>query len=278
MRAIYILLLPIFLLTSCGPSDEEIIEEAEIQVQNFVDELSLQNFNSATEIYEDFDQFIRYNLMTDFSILRSQILSDEEVKVTCSYIKYKKTENIQFTLKKKDGGMFKIQSSKGLSHRIGSNLYNLLKRSGCLTNIESDIAIENDCRKLEPKYTRLISDYVTMMEEGVVFEPTGSNLTNNYNISVTGEIMMRNNTDISIPGFSYETYINLYDRNKELIHTQKYEFNSNDILANNNHQFTVFTLNYYKGFKSFNAQIKITDDRFLENIIAQSASFDCSEY
>jgi len=54
-----ILCLPLFLL-SCGPSDEEILKEAESVVQSFVDELNMQNFNSADEIYPDMSKIYRY--------------------------------------------------------------------------------------------------------------------------------------------------------------------------------------------------------------------------
>lgn len=91
--------LPPFFL-SCGPSDEEILKEAESVVQSFVDELNMQNFNSAKEIYPEMSKISRYNIPQNFFISSSKFKSDKktEIKIIGNYGTAGNTKPMQFVL------------------------------------------------------------------------------------------------------------------------------------------------------------------------------------
>jgi hypothetical protein len=273
-----ILCLPL-LLIGCGPSDEELIREAEKQVLFFIDELNMQNFDSAREIYPDLKKVTRYNIPKNFKISSTRFSTDnkKEIKITGNYGKAEFSKPVQFTLERTKKGSWLIKRSKGLSSYYESSLFNILKSSGCLKNIESDAAIHQQCQKMEPKFETLVDNFKKNLENNISFEKNGSNLKNNYNISISGELMLRNNSNISIPGFAYDVYIIFYNRNGEPSHSSKYEFNSSPILANQFHQITVFSMDYHRDYKSYSAVVQITDDRFIRSYLSQQGSIDCSD-
>ncbi len=270
--------MPLFLL-SCGPSNEEILKEAESVVQSFVDELNMQNFNSAEEIYPEMSKISRYNIPQNFNISSSKFTSDKktEIKIIGNYGTAENTKPMQFVISNKENGNWKIIRSKGLSSYYESNLYNVLKTSGCMEDIESDASIHETCQNLEPKFESLVSEYKEIIENSISFEKSGSNLSNSYNISISGELMLKNNSNISVPGFSYETYIVFYDRNDNLSHSSRYQFNSDPILANDYHQITVFSMDYHRDYKKYSAIVKITDDQFIRSYLGRQGILSCSE-
>ncbi len=274
----FIFFLP-FLLLGCGSSDEELLAEAESTVQSFIDELSMQNFNSAKEIYPDLNKVSRYNIPRNFKISSSKFTSDnkKQVKIIGNYGTDKNSKPLQFVLSKNETGIWQINRTKGLSSYYESNLFNILKTSGCLEDIESDASIHQTCHDMEPKFESMVKKYKNDIENSVTFEKNGSNLSNNYDISISGEIMLKNNSNISIPGFSYETYIVSYDRNGNPSHSSKYQFNSDPILANDYHQITIYSMDYHRDYSKYTAVVKITNDQFIRNYLARQGHLNCSE-
>ena len=273
-----LLWLPLFLF-GCWPSEEELLKEAESSVQSFIDEIRMQNFNSAKDIYPDMSKISRYNIPENFKITSSKFTSDEknEVKIIGDYGINENVQPLQFVLSKNETGMWKINRTKGLSSYYASDLFNILKTSSCLTNIESDASIHQQCKTMEPKFESLIKQYKENIESSVVVEKSGSHLSNVYNISIRGNIMLKNNSNICIPGRSYEVYILFYDRNGETSHSSKYQFNSDLILANEYHQITLFLMDYHRDYRKYSAVVRITNDQFIRNYLAQHGSINCSE-
>jgi hypothetical protein len=266
------------LFSSCGPSDKEILKQAESTVQLFVNELSIQNFSSAKEIYPNFGGISRYKVLQNFKIKSSQFSanSKKQIKVSGEFDGIRNSQSIQFTLEKNNKGSFKIINSKGLSSYYDTELFDILKSSGCLSDIESDVSIQMDCQRYEQNFNNLVQDYINKIENSIIFEKTGSNLSNNYNFYYSGDIMLKNNSVLSVPGFSYEIFIALLDASGKTIHASKYEFNNDPILANQYHQIKVFNLDYYRGTKSYTAFVKITNDQFIRDYIVENERLDCN--
>jgi hypothetical protein len=269
-----------FSLQSCGPNEEERKKSAEALVRAFVDELNMENFNSAKDIYPGLDSINRYNVLSNFQVTSSSIKSNDPNSVTVmgdyGIGEYRKP--IQFSIGMNGEGDPFISKSKGLSHFYESPLYNALKRSGCLSNIESDAIIHQECLRKSKKFESLVNQWKEQIERGIVFEKTGSQLTNNYNIHITGELMLRNTTNVNVPSYSYDIYIILYDRNGQMIHSSKYDFNNDPILANQLHQISIYSLDYSRSFKSYSAVVRIKDDKFLREYLSQSGNFNCSDF
>lgn len=269
----------IFLIAGCGPNYEELLDQAESTVQSFVDELNMQNFNSAEEIYPDIKEISRYNIPKNFKISSSKFTSDDknEVKVMGDYGIGENTKPLQFVLAKKDSESWLITRSKGLSSYYETSLYNTLKISGCLKDFETDVSIHQTCQNLEPKFESLVNDYKKNIENSILLEQNGSYLTNNYNIDISGELMLKNNSNITVPGSSYETYIIFYDRKGKPSHSSKYLFNRDPLLANDYHQISIFSMDYHSDYRKYSATVKITNDQFIRRYLAQKGNFNCSE-
>lgn len=263
----------------CRPTDEELLKQAESNVQSFVDELNMQNFNSAKEIYPDINKISRYNVPNNFKISSSKFTSNakDEVKIIGNYGAEKNIKSLQFVVSKKDTDAWQIIRSKGLSSYYETSLYNTLKVSGCLEDIESDVSIHETCQNLEPKFEALVNEYKNNIESSIFFEKTGSNLVSNFNISVSGELMLKSNSNITIPGLSYDIYIIFYDINNKISHSSKYQFNSDAIMANEHHQISVYSMDYHRDYKKYSAFVKITNDKFIRSYLARQGSLICSE-
>jgi hypothetical protein len=268
-----------YLLVGCGPSDEKLLRNAETTVQSFIDELNMENFNSAREVYPDMSKISRYKIPQNFNVSSAKFTSDKknEIKIIGNYGTAENTKSMQFVLSKNEANTWEIIKSKGLSSYYESSLYNILKISGCLADIESDASIHQTCKDLEPKFESLVNKYKTDIENLITFEKNGSNLSNNYNISISGELMLKNNSNLAIPGFSYEIYIVSYDRNNNPSHSSKYQFNSDQILANDYHQITIYSMDYHRDYKTYSAVIKITNDQFIRSYLARQGNLNCSE-
>jgi hypothetical protein len=267
------------LLVGCGPSDEELLRNAKSTVQSFIDELNMENFNSAREIYPDMSKISRYKIPQKFTVSSAKFTSDKknEVKIIGNYGTTENTKSMQFVLSKNEVNIWKIIKSKGLSSYYGSNLYNILKISGCLADIESDASIHQTCKDLEPKFESLVNKYKTDIEKLITFKKNGSNLSNNYNISISGELMLKNNSNLSIPGSSYEIYIVFYDRNNNRSHSSKHQVTFDQILANDYHQITVYSMDYHRDYRKYSAVVKITNDQFIRSHLARQGNLNCSE-
>jgi hypothetical protein len=107
----------LIILAGCGPSDEELLNEAESKVESFIDELNMQNFNSAMEIYPDFKKISRYNIPLDFKISNSKFVLEnkKEIKVIGHYGTAEKSRPLQFVLSKNETGNWLVSKTKGLS-------------------------------------------------------------------------------------------------------------------------------------------------------------------
>jgi hypothetical protein len=267
------------ILVGCGPSDKELLRNAESTVQSFIDELNMQNFNSANDIYPEMSKISRYKIPKNFKVSSSKFTSanKNEVKIIGNYGAADNTKSMQFVLSKKESNTWEIIKSKGLSSYYESNLYNILKTSGCLTDIESDASIHQTCKNLEPKFESLVNEFKNDLENSIAFEKNGSNLSNSYNVYISGELMLKNNSNISIPRFSYEIYIVFYDRNNNPSHSSKHQFTEEPILANDYHQITVYSMDYHRDYRKYSAVVKITNDQFIRSYLARQGNLNCSE-
>lgn len=267
------------ILVGCGPSDKELLRNAESTVQSFIDELNMQNFNSANDIYPEMSKISRYKIPKNFKVSSSKFTSanKNEVKIIGNYGAADNTKSMQFVLSKKESNTWEIIKSKGLSSYYESNLYNILKTSGCLTDIESDASIHQTCKNLEPKFESLVNEFKNDLENSIAFEKNGSNLSNSYNVYISGELMLKNNSNISIPRFSYEIYIVFYDRNNNPSHSSKHQFTEDPILANDYHQITVYSMDYHRDYRKYSAVVKITNDQFIRSYLARQGNLNCSE-
>lgn len=263
-----------FLLFACGPSDKEKLKESENKVKSFVAELGMQNFNSANKIYPGLQKIDRYNVLDNFTITSSNI-DDDYIVVNGKYGPEKFTKNIQFKLKYTDG-VYTIEKSKGLSGYYETPLFELLKRTNCFTDIESDEVIHSECKSNSAKFEDLVNTTKGDIEKSIQFNKVGSNLkSDGFGIGISGELTLENKSNISIPGFAYNIYILLFNSNGQLIHTKEYEFNYDPIIYNQLHQIKVYSMDYNSSYSSYTAVVRIINDQFIREYLARYGSLDC---
>lgn len=246
---------------------------------DFVNELNMQNFNSMKLTYPEFDAIDQYNILRNYTITSANIKpkTNGDVNVIGTYGIGDFTKTVQFVVGTLENGERGIVKSKGLSSYYESHLYNALKRMGCLSDIESDVAIHRQCKARSAKFEQLVANYRNTIEKAIVFQKQGSSLNNNYGISISGEIMLENKLNLTIPGFAYDIYILLYNKGGSVEHSRKYQFNSEPIQARQMHQITVYSLDYNYKFKSYSAVVRITNDDFIRSYIARSSTLTCAD-
>lgn len=262
------------MITACGPSDEEMLKAAENKVQSFIAELAIQNFNSAYKIYPGLRKIDRFNVIDNFTITSSS-LDDDYLIVNGKYGPKKFSKNIQFKLKYSDG-VYTIEKSKGLSSYYETPLFELLKRTNCFTDIESDEVIHSECKSNSVKFEDLVNTTKGDIEKSIQFNKLGSNLkSDGFGIGISGELTLENKSNISIPGFAYNIYILLFNSNGQLIHTKEYEFNYDPIIYNQLHQIKVYSMDYNSSYSSYTAVVRIINDQFIREYLARYGSLDC---
>lgn len=259
-------------------TDDEKLENAQSRVQLFIDELNLQNFNSAKEVYPDFQYITRYKVPTSFEVSSKRFTNSDknQIKVIGTYGNAS-NEYLQFLLERDESGDWIIQKSKGLSSYFESNLYNVLKVSGCFDDIESDVSIHRTCDEYEPYFERYVSRLKNNLEDLIVFKEDGSNLERSYGF-IRGDIMLENLSNVSLPGFTYEIFIHFLDRSGNIVHTVQHEFNYEEIQANGNHQIELYSESSSSSYRQYRAEVKIIDDSFIRNSLSVSSNrISCSD-
>lgn len=262
----------------CGPSDKEKLEKAELAVQSFIDELNVENFNSAAEIYPDMNNISKFKVPKNFKISTSKFTSkdENEIKIIGNFGNSDNIKIVQFVLSDENSDNWQITKSKGLSSYYETNLYNALKICSYFDDIESDVLIHKTCQKFEPKFDKLVEDFKKTLENSITFNPHGSNLKNSYG-NIGGDIMLKNNTNITVPAFNYEIYIIFLKKNGTPVHSTKYEYNSSSIKANDLHQIRIFFMDYNAGYHKYTTSVKITDVKFIEELLTKSEYLNCAD-
>jgi hypothetical protein len=145
-----------------------------------------------------------YCNLYNFRIVNSKII-DNEINVYGRFNLGKQIETpILFKLSNY-GGEFKIISTRGLSKFYGSEFHEFLKIIGCLDSQSDDAAVNQECASKESVYLSTIQALKTNLESQVTVD--NSNLSLNGGYYVSGNLVVKNNSDIDIPSNSYSIYI-----------------------------------------------------------------------
>jgi hypothetical protein len=99
-------------------------------------------------------------------------------------------------------GDYLIQESKGLSGYINSDVYDFLKKIGCISTNFNDIQISQICKENENYYQGLILGTKQHIKENLIFDAT--NLSQNNGSFISGNIILKNNSKFDIPANSYK--------------------------------------------------------------------------
>ena len=202
----FLLLLMLF---SCK-SDSDRIESAIETVNIFVSDLDLKNSNSIKKNYPKFDEIGKYWILNNFKINDSKINGDA-ITVYCSYLMRNQINKpLMFVLMEFDSE-YKIVESKGLSAYYETEIYDCLINLGCINYNSNDVEIEKECSKREYIYNSTIEVLKSELESKVSID--NSNLSTNGGYYVSGNLIVTNYSDFTIPSAAYRMSIGFINTN-----------------------------------------------------------------
>jgi hypothetical protein len=261
-KPILLVLFFFFILISCGKSKKERIKDAKDVVSQFVSATTFENEKLIYELYPSFRGVRQYWKLNDFKLTSATINKDESISIVGKANK----RDLYFELEEQDDSYI-IKSSKGMSTDYESFLYKFCKRIGCIKGTSTDVSISTACKDKEFEYKKLIRDIQTNIEENVYLE--NHSVTKNYGMA-NGDITMKNHSRFSVPGMSYKIEIDFLDNNNNVKYTSNERINVYPIQYGQTATFFVNELNA-RSFSKIRPRLIITDNSFIEQIIAENA-------
>ena len=257
------------LITSCK-SEEEKIKDAEELTKTFVSNLKFKNENECCAIYPQFNGIGKYYIINNYRVTSSNIKNDT-ITIFGKYDRAnQETKDIMFVVAENKNHNYEIIASKGISAYWDSPLYKFLKGSGCffLMNYfsmeEYDKDIADVCNSYNDCWTNLVDFYAVILELSV--RMSSHNVSKEFGF-ISGNMTIDNPTDVNIPAYAYELYINFMNNDYTVLHKEKIN-NNNIFYAKSKTNISINTNDNWK-YKKIGAELKIMDKTFIENFLAK---------
>jgi len=267
MKKILSVFILMIVLNSCETKETKINKSKET-VMSFVTNLSFDNYDLMFKTYPTFRDVKTYWKLKDFNIQNAE-LSDNTVIIIG------KSQNIEvlFEVEKIDG-KYQITKSKGLSSEFNSNLYKYCKKIGCIGLNNYDSKISKICKDKQYEFSQLVGAIKETIENKVSME--NHTVTKSYGYA-SGNITLKNYSRFTIPGYSYNLYVNYTDNQGNTIFTSKEILNFESITYGQSKTINVFETNS-SSFQKVGIILKIVNTEFIEDIIAEHAEGDNCNY
>ena len=162
-------------------------------VEIFLQDLNMSNHDNIEKKYPGFRKILKYRTVKSYEIKNIEPNGD-------GYTVYV-SSNVMFKIKLINGDYI-IQESKGLSGYLDSDVYDFLKKIGCISANFNDIQISQFCSENENYYKGIISGSKKHIQENLVFN--SANLSQNNGSFISGNIILQNNSKFDIPANSYK--------------------------------------------------------------------------
>lgn len=260
MKKLLLMVTLIIALSSCETKEAKINSSKDV-VMSFITNLSFDNYDLMYKTYPAFRDVKTYWKLKDFHIQNAE-LSENTVII------FGKSQNTEVLFEvEKIGGKYQITKSKGLSSDFNSNLYKYCKKIGCigLNNYDSEISII--CKDKEYEFNQLVRTIKETIENKVSME--NHTVTKSYGYA-SGNITLKNYSRFTIPGYSYNLYVNYTDNQGNTIFTSKEILNFESIPYGQSKTINVFETNS-SSFQKVGIILKIVNTEFIEDIIAVHA-------
>ena len=265
------------LITSCK-SDEEKIKEAEELTKTFVSNLKFKNENECYVIYPKFKGIGEYYIINNYRITSSNIKNDT-ITIFGKYDRVsQENKELMFVIAQNNNHKYEIIASKGISAYWDSNLYKYLKGSGCFTFFELfsideyDKDIAETCNSYKDCWNKIVDFHTAIVETVVTM--SDHNVSKSYG-SISGNITVKNPSDIAIPAYTYDLYIELMDNNGNVIHREKSNY-TNGFKPKSQTSINIFT-DDNRLYKKIGTRLKITDRSIIENFLAKHPEDNISD-
>jgi hypothetical protein len=244
-------------------SDSVKIKEAIKTINTFAitSELESENF---FKIYPSLNGIGRFNYwkLIDLKIEDEKIFlnSNDEITIPCVFSDSKKAI---FIISKKNTG--EIIKSKGF---ISNDEYlcQYLENIRAINYLDYDVSIHNSCKKNEKEFDSIVDDVLKTTTNNITMEK-GSKMTNSYNISSSGVIVVKNNNPMGFTHGDIQLYCNFYNQKEELISRQELS-----IILTSLPNFSIRSYEIYSApvSKKYNLSIQINRD-FIKKYVSENA-------
>jgi hypothetical protein len=255
----------ILILSSCETKEQK-INKAKDVVQTFMTNVSFDNYDVMFKLYPSFKNVKTYWKLKDFNI-KNATLNENVITV----IGNSGDNEVLFEVEKVNNEYI-ITKSKGLSSDFNTNLYKYCKKIGCIGTSSYDEDISKICKENEFRFNQIVNSIKDEIEEKVYL--SNHTVTKNYGWA-SGEITLKNHSRYSIPGYSYNLYVNYTDSQGNLLFTSKEMLNYENIQYGQSKTIRVFESNS-RSFQKVGVSLKITNTTFIESIVAEYAEgYNC---
>lgn len=260
-------LLGILLIVVSCESKQDKINSAKEVVETFVTNLQFDNYDEMYKLYPNFKEVKTYWKLQNFRV-KNSVLNENTIILSGK----SNQQEIMFEVEKING-KYTITKSKGLSSDFNSNLYKYCKKIGCIGTKSYDAEISIICKENEFQFNQLVKKIKENIEDNVWM--INHTLTKNYSWA-SGDITLKNNSRFSIPGRSYNLYINYTDNKGNLLFTSKEISNYESIPYGQSKTIHVFESNS-DSFQRVSISLNIISTDFIEQIIAEYAEgYNCT--
>lgn len=250
----------ILVLYSCETDEKKTNSSKEV-VMSFMSNLAFDNYDLMLSTYPTIRDVNTYWKLKDFGVT-SAVLNNNIVTV----IGKSQDKEVLFVVEKING-KYLITKSKGLSSYFNSNLYNYCKKIGCIGLNNYDADISSICKDKEFEFNKLVRYIKETIEKDVVME--NHTITKSYGF-ISGDITFKNYSRFTVPGYSYNLYVNYYDSQGNTLFNSKETSNYESIPFSQSKTINIFETNS-STFKKVGIKLNVINSEFIEKIIAEYA-------
>jgi hypothetical protein len=273
----------LFLLTTmigCTGKRKELSENV---VKEFFTAVKNGNESKMTDLYPDFLKVGTYYKSDEILIKETKAVEDKKVVVTIENSftngfgkKFNQTMTLFLKPFDEEGNIYKIHDSKGLTGFDEKDEYKFAVNTGCIDK-NADLTDQEVAQKLETANLMMVELALDVMKELRDQVKVASwSWKSGYGGSASGQGIVNNNSDFSIPSLKYK--ITYYDRNDNQITTDDGYVSYDKLNAGYSKSFTFYT-SYVGNASSATISLDFDTEMVLKYIVNKDYNGnECAEF
>ena len=205
-----------FVLVIIGcESEKQKIEKSIKSVQKLKSNLSLSNLKGAFEVYPNLKKVngsVDIRSLNTMKITSTSITEDNIVEL------YAQSNYRNYVFKtKKIEGKWIVFESLGLSSFLNTNIHNYIKRIGCQSS--NDIDLANNVIRNQSDFNLIVNKIKKIIEQNIIIESQSlSNPLGRFGSNmISGDVTLKNYSIFNLPFDSYELFYILRNGNRDVI-------------------------------------------------------------
>lgn len=267
-------------LASCDGKRKELSENV---VKEFFTAIKNGNESKLTELYPDFTEIGTYYKSDEILIKETKAIEDKKVIVTVENSftnaygkKFSQTITLYLKPFDEDGKIYKIYDSKGLTGYEEKDEYQFAVKIGCIEK-NSELTDQEIAKKLKVANDIMLDLSIDVLRElREQIKVTSWSWESGYSGSASGQGIVKNNSDFSIPRLKYK--VTYYDRNDNQITTDDGYVTYDKLGAGSSKSFTFYT-SYVGSAKSATISLDFDTELVMNYVLKDDyKGTECAEY